>query len=65
MQPEGRGLDIAGLDARLYFIIINFHREKTLGKLQPWYEYSNIYTVHNVWPISKCFDQVRLKIEVG
>jgi len=59
--------DCKRLETRLYFIIINFLREKTLGQLQSWYEYSSIYTVHNVWPINKpcCFDQVRLKTEVG
>jgi len=40
--------DCKRLETRLYFNIINFHREKTLGKLQPLYEYSSINTVHNV-----------------
>jgi len=40
--------DCKHLDTRLYFIIINFHKEKTSGKSQPLYEFSSIYTVHNV-----------------
>ena len=50
--------------------VFHYHRlpqGKTLGKLQPWCEYSSIYIVHNFWPISKpyCFDQVRLNTEVA
>ena len=40
--------DCKHLDTRLYFIIINFHKVKTSGKSQPLYEFSSIYTVHNV-----------------
>jgi len=33
----------------MYFMIVNFHREQTSGKGQPWFEFSSIYTVHNIW----------------
>jgi len=41
-------LGTTGLDTRLYFITVNFHSKQTSGQCQTQYEFSSIYTVHNV-----------------